>query len=665
MSLKYSDRRPLLRTKEPVKQRSSIFKILIALILMGIVALNVVSVLPSIRSNPEPQPAQELPAQDSDSTLTVKAEADAQVEERHPTANAGTSSDLEVIQANGRSAESYLRFTVSGIAGVVQSARLQVYSTTDTAENGPALYAVENSWKEKEINWDNRPARIGDEVANQDFIRRYSWMEYDVTDLITGDGTYSFVLAGDSNEGVRFSSRESSNGPQLVITYASATPTSAASATSTPAEGEALTFTTEADTYVTQASAAKNFGTSAELQASGASGAAQIPYLRFSVTGISGSNYRVTLRLFATSGHADGLVVRFAENDWTESGTEGMIWKSQPTLLSGPVGNPSTVEEGAWVEYDVSAVVTQDGTYTFALIADDDDSVIFSSREGTAAPELVAMPGPVLPTPTPRPPIPVSSDEVILVGAGDIATCNRDEDEQTAALLDTIPGTVFTVGDNAYPNGSYSEYLNCYDSTWGRHKSRTKPVPGNHEYNTTGAAGYFQYFKNIPAYYAYDLGTWRIYALNSEIDSSSSSPQAAWLLSDLAQNPSQCVLAYWHTPRWSSGTENGSDPSTQMLWEILYNAGAELVINGHEHNYERFAEMDNEGREISPGLRAIVVGTGGAGFYPFGPALETSQVRNDATFGVLKLTLHDENYDWEFIPIADSTFTDRGSSRCH
>lgn len=273
-------------------------------------------------------------------------------------------------------------------------------------------------------------------------------------------------------------------------------------------------------------------------------------------------------------------------------------------------------------------------------------------------------------TSTPKPPAtptasPIPLGQAVLVGAGDIATCNRDQDELTAQLLDNIPGTVFTTGDNAYPDGSQTDYMNCYDPTWGRHKSRTKPVPGNHEYNTSSAAGYFQYFNNIPSYYAYDLGSWRIYALNSEIDGSASSAQIAWLKDDLAANPSQCVLAYWHRPRWSSGSKHGSNPAMQTLWQILYDAGAELVINGHEHSYERFAEMNASGATVTQGLREFVVGTGGAGLYSFGAPLAASQVRDNSTAGVLKLTLHTTGYDWQFVPASGSLFTDSGSSNCH
>jgi acid phosphatase type 7 len=224
---------------------------------------------------------------------------------------------------------------------------------------------------------------------------------------------------------------------------------------------------------------------------------------------------------------------------------------------------------------------------------------------------------------------------------------------------------VFTTGDNAYDTGTYTEYLNCYQPTWGRHKERTKPIPGNHEYRSDGAAGYFQYFNNIPSYYAYKLGSWRVYALNSEIDVSASSAQVVWLQTDLAANPSQCVLAYWHQPRWSSGSQHGSDETYQALWQILYEAGAELVMNGHEHLYERFAEMDATGAPISPGLREIIVGTGGGSLYEFDTPLPSSEVRDSSTFGVLKLTLYTDRYDWEFIPVAGKSFTDKGTTHCH
>lgn len=255
---------------------------------------------------------------------------------------------------------------------------------------------------------------------------------------------------------------------------------------------------------------------------------------------------------------------------------------------------------------------------------------------------------------------------VVLVGAGDISKCNNDNDEKTARLLDNISGTVFTTGDNVYNNGSSTEYRDCYGPTWGRHKSRTKPVPGNIEYNTSGASGFYTYFSNVPRnYYVYTLGDWRIYALNSEIDTSATSAQAIWLKNDLKASNKPCVMAYWHRPRWSSGSAHGSDTRMQAIWNILYDAGAEFVVAGHEHSYERFTPMDKTGQSVSTGLQEFVVGTGGSSHTGFGTALPASRVRNSTTYGVLKLTLSTGNYAWQFVPIAGSTFTDSGSRSCH
>lgn len=265
-----------------------------------------------------------------------------------------------------------------------------------------------------------------------------------------------------------------------------------------------------------------------------------------------------------------------------------------------------------------------------------------------------------------RPTQAFAADETaaVLVGAGDISKCNHSGDTRTARLLGSIPGTIFTTGDNVYETGTYNQYINCYDPTWGQYKDRTRPVPGNHEYMTDGAAGYYTYF-NVPEYYAYDQGAWRIYALNSEISTSIDSEQVRWLAADLAQNPRDCVMAYWHRPRWSSGEHHGSSDKMQVIWDILFDANAELVVAGHEHHYERFAPMDKNGLAVEQGLQEIVVGTGGANKYPFGSILASSQVRNADTYGVLKLTLYPGRYEWEFIPVEGKTFTDSGIQYCH
>ena len=280
-----------------------------------------------------------------------------------------------------------------------------------------------------------------------------------------------------------------------------------------------------------------------------------------------------------------------------------------------------------------------------------------------------------IPTATSTPTVqPATTDtplpDAILVGAGDIAHCGNDGDERTADLLDNIPGTVFTTGDNAYNDGTLEQFVECYDPSWGRHKDRTYPSAGNHDYHTADGAGYYEYFGSMAGepgkgYYSYDLGAWHIIVLNSIISVAAGSTQEQWLRADLAAHPVACTLAYWHYPRFSSGALHGSDPSMQPLWQALYDYGADVVLAGHEHNYERFAPQDPSGNaDPMHGIRQFVVGTGGRSFYAFGAPIANSEVRNNDTYGVLKLTLHLTSYTWEFIPEAGKTFNDSGNAAC-
>ena len=267
--------------------------------------------------------------------------------------------------------------------------------------------------------------------------------------------------------------------------------------------------------------------------------------------------------------------------------------------------------------------------------------------------------------------IAAARDTVVLVGAGDIADCQEDGDEQTARLLDSIPGTVFTAGDNAYRNGTDSEFASCYAPSWGRHKARTRPSPGNHDWRSADGGPYFSYYgaqagEAGRGYYSYNLGAWHIISLNSNINMKAGSPQERWLRADLAATTAACVLAYWHHARFSSGTEHGNAPKTAPLWQALYDLGADVVVAGHEHNYERFAPQTATGMaDSSRGIREFVVGTGGADHYAFGPPIANSEVHNGDTWGVLKLMLEPGAYQWQFIPVAGKTFSDSGSARCH
>jgi hypothetical protein len=263
----------------------------------------------------------------------------------------------------------------------------------------------------------------------------------------------------------------------------------------------------------------------------------------------------------------------------------------------------------------------------------------------------------------------------VLVGAGDIASCSSDGDETTAALVESIPGQVFTAGDNAYANGSAKNYANCYDPSWGAFKNRTHPAAGNHEYNTEAATPYFDYFGAAAGprglgYYSYDLGRyWHVIVLNSNCEAvagcDEASAQYAWLQRDLQTHPRQHVIAIWHHPRYNSGS-HGNAQELDPFWDLLYAWGTEIVISGHAHDYERFAPMDDQGdRDDAHGIREFVVGTGGSSLVTADTPKPNSEVLDNSTFGVLKLSLYSNSYEWRFIPVAGGDFSDNGSSYCH
>lgn len=285
-------------------------------------------------------------------------------------------------------------------------------------------------------------------------------------------------------------------------------------------------------------------------------------------------------------------------------------------------------------------------------------------REAPTAPDQ-----PPNPPPVPPPVIPPAPDEVF-AGAGDIGWCGPDgRPTLTAALLDGIAGTVFTTGDNAYPSGSSEDFRNCYEPSWGRHKARTRPTPGNHDYQTPGALGYFAYFganAGPPGlgYYSYTLGAWHIISLNSEISAFPGSPQIEWLRDDLAANRTLCAAAYFHTPVFGSGTNSGNT-HMQAVWRVLFEFGVDVVVNGHNHSYERFAPQDPDGgSNPTRGIRQFTVGTGGALLTDFPRIRPNSEIRG-STWGVLKMTLRSDRYDWQFIPVPGASFSDSGTATCH
>jgi len=268
----------------------------------------------------------------------------------------------------------------------------------------------------------------------------------------------------------------------------------------------------------------------------------------------------------------------------------------------------------------------------------------------------------------------------VLVGAGDIAACSvLAGAEATAKLIEEIPGTVFAAGDLAYELGTAQEFRDCYGTTWGRFKDRTKPTPGNHEYNSGGAAAYFAYWgaqagRPEKSYYSFDLGNWHVIALNTNCTAPGvggcgiGSQQEKWLKKDLGEHANSCIVAYGHHALYSSGVfrSHAVHPELKDLWRDLYEAHADLMLAGHEHSYERFAPQDPDGNaDEKMGIREIVVGTGGRSHDPLGAALANSEVKNFDTYGVLKLTLWPDRYSWEFIPVNADGFRDAGESNCH
>ena len=257
--------------------------------------------------------------------------------------------------------------------------------------------------------------------------------------------------------------------------------------------------------------------------------------------------------------------------------------------------------------------------------------------------------------------------EAILLAVGDIAYCGGSADEQVGHLAARLPGTIALLGDNAYDHGSAADYAKCFDPTWGGFLERIRPVPGNHEYETKEASAYFAYFgarvgKLGEGWYSYDVGAWHLIALNSECGAirggceGKDSAELAWLVADLAAHPAKCTLAYWHHPRYSSG-RHGDNDMTEGIWQALSDAGADVVLEGHDHDYERMAPIN--------GIRSFVVGTGGRSLYPWPgkPGAHTEARAND-TYGLLQLTLRATDYSWKFIPAAAGTFTDSGAGAC-
>lgn len=404
--------------------------------------------------------------------------------------------------------------------------------------------------------------------------------------------------------------------------------------------------------------------------------------------GTSGSGATPSHTYQATGTYTVQLTVtdeRGASSD--PAGTSADVQNVGPAVTagadtSGPVGMPVAIgatftdDDGAPWRYaiDWGDGTTDDGTrgnagaitatHTYAAEASYRVRVTVTDRFDVAASDSLR----------------VTATAPVLLLAGDIGDCGptRWYDDSTGALLARLSGIVVPLGDNAYDSGTLEEYETCYDPAWGHAKDRTRPVAGNHEYYTPGGAGYFAYFGDAAGdpdegYYSFELGSWFVLVLNTGPSDGGtippSSPQVQWLRAELASHAQQCVVALLHHPRFSTTLDRAPIAfGVKALWDTLYAYGADLVINGHDHNYQRFAPQKPDGTaDPAFGIRQITVGTGGGeGLYQFADPVPNLEARDRETFGVLELTLRAGRYDWRFVPSAGGkTFTDSGTGTCH
>jgi hypothetical protein len=284
----------------------------------------------------------------------------------------------------------------------------------------------------------------------------------------------------------------------------------------------------------------------------------------------------------------------------------------------------------------------------------------------TSTPRPTNTPGAPKPTNTP---VPSGNDPVVLATGDSRSGCDSGATATANLLSRYASSTLLLFNGDATNTGAFSEFSTCFNTTYGKYKAQIRPEPGNHEYGTSGGSGYYSYYGTQAkpqgqSYYSFNIGTWHIVGLNSEIDVSATSAQPAWLKNDLAANRTQCTLAYWHEPRWSSGN-HGNNTFVSALWQTLYDNNVDLVFNGHDHDYERFAPQNPSGvADSARGIREFVIGTAGAPPYAFSTIRANSEAKMTGSYGLVQFTLHPSSYDWKWIG-ATGSFADSGTTACH
>lgn len=488
-----------------------------------------------------------------------------------------------------------------------------------------------------------------------------------------------------------------------------ATSTPSPTPTGTPTSTQTFIFRPTADAFANSSAPDTVSGTGFEIPVDGSPD--RLDYMTFNVTGLTGTIISATLKLTTTwDGSVDGgSIGKVLDTSWTES---TLTYNNRPAI------SPPSVSVGSIAPYqsvtkDVTAAITGNGPAGFAISSTNSDGVTYASRENTTPPVLTIVTG-VFGTPTPTPtatatgtatgtatatatatatdtPTPTATpfSGPVIAAAGDIS-CDPTsthyfnglgdpthcQQMATSNLLNNMqPTAVLTLGDNQYTQNTLAQFQAVFDGTWGRLKSIIHPAVGNHEYMTANAAGYFTYFGAAAGdpstgYYSYDIGSWHVITLNSECTQiggcNTGSPEEVWLKNDLATHSNQCTIAVWHEPEFDSGP-NGSGTVYLNFWNDLYRGGADIILNGHSHLYERFAPQTPTGTlDTAHGIVQFTVGTGGEDLDTFHTVRPNSMARDSNDFGVLQLTLGDGGYNWQFVTIPGSSgFTDSGSASCH
>ena len=604
--------------------------------------------------------------------------------------------------SSGSPKRTFLKFSVSGVSGPVTSATLRIYSIWNSA-SGIQVRSAATNWSEQTLTWVNAPAYSSTVTAASTSYPANVWISLNVTPLVTGNGTYSFALTTPSGE-TMLASKEggAATAPQLLVqTSGSPSNTSPPSVSGTAQDGQTLS----ANAGSWSGDQPIGFAYQWRRCDSGGGSCADINGAGGQSYALTSADVGSTIRVAVTGSNSAGSSSASSAASAVVTGVPPA--NTSPPSVSGTAQQMQTLSAGAgswsgtlpigfayqWRRCDSGGGSCADisgasGQSYMVGSADVGSTIRVAVTGSNAAGSSSASSAPTSV---------VTAADPVVGAAGDIACDPADPNFNSGAgtasachmravsdlLLQSHLTAVLGLGDEQYECAGLSAFASSYDPTWGRLKSITYPAPGNHEYQTSGgtncdaagnAAGYYTYFGSAAGdpskgYYSFDLGTWHLIALNASCAKvggcGAGSPEEIWLKNDLATHTNRCTLAFWHNPRYSSGGV-GNDSTFSPFWQDLYNANAELVLVGHDHEYERFAPQNaSSGLDTARGIREFVVGTGGKTHTNFATIRANSEVRNNDTFGFLKLTLHPSSYDWQFVPEPGKTFADSGSTACH